>query len=102
MTDGLAQIVSGHAHVAAVVGLAPPPVDDAQEEERPAGQQHAVGAGVVAVRLNALPIFGPFHRGGRTALGLTVEGGGFPFGYDEVRGVLHDARREVFLAKTRP
>lgn len=102
MTDGLAQIVPGHAHVAAVVGLAAASVHDAQEEEGPAGQQHAVGARVVAVRLHALPVLVPFHRGGRPALCLAVEGGWFPFGHNEVRGVLHDAGREVFLAKTRP
>ncbi len=102
MTDRLAQIVSGHAHVAAIVGLAPSSVDDAQEEEGPAGQQHAMGAGVVAVRLNALPIFVPFHRRGRAALCLTVKSSWFPFGHNEVRGVLHNAGREVLLAKTRP
>ncbi|TNN86761.1 hypothetical protein EYF80_002944 [Liparis tanakae] len=88
VTDRLAQIVSGHAHVAAVVRLAPSSVDDTQEEEGAAGQQHAVGAGVVAVRLDALPVFGPLHRRGRTALGLTVESGRLPFGDDEARGRL--------------
>ena len=102
MTDRLAQIVSGHTHIAAIVGLAPSSMDDAQKEEGPAGQQHTVGTGVVTVRLNTLPIFVPFHCGGWTALCLAVESGWFPLGHNEVRRVLHNAGREVFLAKTRP
>lgn len=60
-----------------------------------------MGAGVVTVRLNALPVFIPFHRGDRTAFCFTVESGGFPFGYDEVRRVLNNAGRRIFLTKTR-
>lgn len=100
MTDRLAQIVSGHAHVAAIVWLAPSSMDDPQEEEGSAGEQHTMRAGVVAVCLNALSVFVPLHRRGRTALSLAVESGRLPFGHNEVRRVLHDAGREVFLAKT--
>ena len=79
MTYGLAEIVSGHTHVAAVVRLAPSPVDDAQEEEGSTGEQHSMRAGVVSVRLHALPVFVPLYRRGRAALGLTVESGRLPF-----------------------
>lgn len=102
VTDRLAQIVAGHTHVAAVVGFAPPAVDDAQEEEGAGGEQHAVRAGVVKVGLDVLAVFVPFHCRRRAALRLAVESCWFPFGHDEVRGVLYDLGREVFLAKTRP
>lgn len=98
VANRLTQIVSGHTHVAAIVRFAPASVHDAQEEQRAGGQQHAVRTRVVAVRLDALPVFVPFHRGGWPALCFTVEGGGFPFGHNEVRGVLNNAGREVFLA----
>lgn len=99
---GLPEVVPGHAHVAAFVGLAAASVGDAQEEEGAGGQQHAVGARVLAVRLHALAVFVPFHRGRRPTLCLAVECGRLPFGHDEVRGVLHDAGRGVFLAETGP
>ena len=99
MAAGLSQVVAGHAHVAAVVGLAAAAVHDAQEEERAAGQQHALGAGVVPVRLHPLPVLVPLHRGGGPALRLAVEGGRLPLGHDEVRGVLGDAGGEVLLAQ---
>lgn len=102
VTDRLAQIISGHTDVAAVVWLAPTSVNDAQEEEGSAGQQHAVGARVVSVRLNALAIFIPFHCRGWTALCLTVERGWFPFRHNQIRGVLYNPGWEVFLSETRP
>ena len=98
---GLPQVVARHAHVAAVVGLAAAAVHDAQEEERAAGQQHALGARAVPVRLHPLPVLVPLHRGGGPALRLAVEGGRLPLGHDEVRGVLGDAGREVLLAQAR-
>lgn len=57
-------------------------MDDAQKEEGPAGEQHSVGARILPVRLDALPIFIPFHSGGRAAFGFTVKGGWFPFGHN--------------------
>jgi hypothetical protein len=76
-------------------------MDDTQEEEGAAGQQHAVGTGVVPVCLHPLPVLVPLHRGGGTPLRLAVEGGRLPLGHDEVRGVLHDPRRGVILTQTR-
>lgn len=71
-------------------------MDDAQEEEGAAGQEHAVGPGVVFVRLNALAILVPLYAGSGSALGLAVEGGGLPLGHDQIRGVLRNPRCAVF------
>ena len=101
MTHSLAEVVPRHAHVAPVVGLAAAAVDDAQEEERAAGQQHAVGARVVPVRLHPLAVLVPLHRGSGAPLRLAVEGGRLPLGHDQVRGVLHDPGRSVLLTQPR-
>lgn len=100
VTDRLAQIVSCHTHVTAVVGLAPPSVDDTQEEEGAAGQQHALRAGIIPVRFHPLAILVPLHRRGRPPLRFAVERGGLPLGDDQVRGVLHDPGCGVLLAQT--
>lgn len=70
----------------------------AQEEERAAGQQHAVGTRVIPVRLHALAVLVPLDGRDGPALRLAVEGGGFPLGYDQIRGVLHDPGGAVFIA----
>lgn len=77
-TDGLPQVVASHADVDALVGFAATAVDNAQEEERAAGQQHAVRAWVVPVRLHALPVLVPLHHGQRPALRLAVQRGRLP------------------------
>ena len=97
MADRFTKVVSGHAHVGALVRLAAAAVDDAKEEERAAGQQHALRAWVVAVRLHALAVLVPLHRRCGPALRLAVEGGRLTLGHDQVRGVLHYPGSEVFL-----
>lgn len=69
---------------------------DAQEEEGAAGQEHAVRAGVIFVRLHALTILIPLNARGGAALRLAVEGGGLPLGDDQIRGVFHNPRCAVF------
>lgn len=101
-TDGLPQVVAGHAGVDALVRFAPASVHDAEEEEGAAGQEHAVGAGVVPVRLHALAILVPLYGGRGPALRFAVQGRRLPLGHYQVRGVLRDPRRAVFIPRPRP
>lgn len=101
-TDGLPQVVAGHAGVDALVRFAAPSVHDAEEEERAAGQEHAVGAGIVPVRLHALAILVPLYGGGGPALRFAVQGRRLPLGHYQVRGVLRDPGRTVFKPWPRP
>lgn len=100
--DGLSQVVPGDAGVDALVRFAPAAVHYAQEEERAAGQQHAVGTRVIPVRLHALAVLVPLDGRDGPALRLAVEGGGFPLGYDQIRGVLHDPGSAVFITRPGP
>lgn len=83
-TNGLSQVVSGHAGVDAFIRFAPAPVYDPQEEEGAAGQEHPVRAGVILVGLHTLPIFIPLYAGSGSALCLAVEGGWLPLGDDQI------------------
>lgn len=100
--DGLPQVVARDAGVDALVRFASASVHDAEEEERAAGQEHAVRAGVVPVRLHALAILVPLYAGGGPALRLAVQGGRLPLGHDQVRRVLRNPRRAVFKPCPRP
>lgn len=93
--DGFAQVVARHAHVDALVRFAPPPVNNSQEEERAAGQDDAVGSGVLSYRLHAFAIFVPLQYRGRPPLCLAVECGRLALGHNQVRRVLGDPRRRV-------
>lgn len=93
--DGFAKVVPCHAHVDALVRLAPPPVDDSQEEERAAGQDDAMGPGVLSHRLDTFAVFVPLQNGGRPSLRLAVECGRLALGHDQVGRVLGDPRRRV-------
>lgn len=93
--DGFAQVVAGHAHIDALVRFAPPPVNDSQEEERAAGQDDAMGSGVLSYRLDAVAVFVPLQYGGRPSLRLAVERGRLALGHDQVGRVLGDPRRRV-------
>lgn len=75
-------------------------MNDPEEEERAAGQQHALRARVVPVSLHPLTIFVPLHRRGGPPLGFAVESGRLAFGDDQVGGMLHNPGREVLLAQT--
>lgn len=77
-------------------------MDDAQEEEGAAGQEHAVRTGVVLVCLHTLPIFVPLYGGSGPALRLAVERGGLPFGDNQIRGVFRYPRSAVFKPCSRP
>lgn len=88
---GFTQVVPGHADIDALVRLAAAAVHNAEEEEGAAGQQHAVGAGVLMVRLHALSVFVPLHGGRRAALRPAAQRGRLTPGHQQVRGVLHDA-----------
>lgn len=100
--DGLPQVVARDAGVDALVRFASASVHDAEEKERAAGQEHAVGAGVVPVRLHTLAILVPLYGGGGPALRLAVQGGRLPLGHDQVRRVLRNPRRAVFKPCPRP
>lgn len=95
-TNGLSQVVAGHTGVDALVWFAAAAVHDAEEEERAAGQQHAVRPGVIFVRLHSLAVLIPLDAGRGSALGLAVEGGRLPLGDDQIRGVLRNPRCAVF------
>ena len=99
-TDGFSEVVSGHADVRPFVRFAASAMDYSQEEQGAAGQQHAVGARIVLVRLHPLSVLVPLHGGRGPPLGLAVEGGRLALGHDQVGGVLHDAGRGVLLPQT--
>lgn len=95
-TDRFTEVVSGDTHVHAFIGFAPPSVNNPEEEEGSAGQEHAVGARVLSVRLHSLAILVPLHHRSRSAFSFTVEGGRLAFGHDQVRWVFYDARSCIF------
>lgn len=70
--DGLPQVVAGDAGVDTLVRFASASMHNAKEEERAAGQEHAVRAGIVPVRLHALAILVPLYGRGGPALRLAV------------------------------
>lgn len=78
--DGLAQVIPRYAHVYPFVGLAAPSVNDSEEEEGAAGEEHAVRAWILTVRFDSLAIFVPLHHRGRPTFGLTVQRGGLALG----------------------
>lgn len=100
MADSFSQIVSGYAHIRALIWFAAAAVNYSQEEEGAAGQQHAVRTRVVPVGLHPLSILVPLHGGRGPPLGLAIEGGRLALRNDQVRGMLHDAGRVIFLPQT--
>lgn len=70
--DGLAQVIPSHAHVHPFVGFAASPVNDPEEEERAAWEQHAVGPRILTVGFDPVAILVPFHHRGRPALCFTI------------------------------
>lgn len=92
VADGAAVDVGGVAVVDAHVGLGVLVVDDAQEEELAAVEEHAVGGRTVSRRQHALAIAVPRDRGRGIPLRLAVELGRLVLGHVVVRGVFHDAR----------
>lgn len=88
------RLVAGHAPVDAAV-LLPLAVHHPQEEERAAGQQHAVRLGVERRRPHQLALVAskPLDRRLGTTLGLAVQRHRLVFGHCDVRGVLGDSRR---------
>lgn len=98
--DSFAQVVAGHADIGSLIWFAPSPMNDAQEEKRAAGQQHAVRTWIVFVRFYPLAILVPLHCRSWPPLCFTVESGWLTLGYNQVRRVLHNPGWGVLLAKT--
>lgn len=96
----LSQVVASNTDVRTFIRFTPPSMDDAQEEERATGKKHALRTGIVPVRFHPLSILVPLHCRGWPPLCFTVESGGLPFGYDQVRGMLHNPGWGVLLAQT--
>lgn len=82
--DGFAQVIPRYAHVHPFVGLAAPSVNDSEEEEGAAGEEHTVGPRILSVCFDSLAVFVPLHHGGRPTFGLTVQSGGLTLGNNEV------------------
>ena len=84
--------VGGVAVVDAHIRLVVLVVDDAQEEELSAGQQHAVGGGVLRGCDHRATVAVPRDGGRGVTLGLAVERGRLILGHILVLWVLYDAR----------
>lgn len=76
-------------------------MNNTQEEKRASGKQHAVRTWVIFVSFHPLSILVPLHCRGWPPLCFTIESGRLPFGYNQVRRVLHNSRWGVLLAQTR-
>ena len=67
-------------------------MDDTQEKELAAGQQHTMGRRVLVGRYHRLTVAVPGDLGRWVALGFTVERGRLVLGHVLVLGMLDDAR----------
>lgn len=93
--DGFAQVIPRYAHIHPFVGLAAPSVNDSEEEEGAAGEEHTVGPRILPVCFDSLAIFVPLHHGGRPTFCFTVQSGGLTLGNNEVWGVFDNPWRSI-------
>lgn len=72
--NSLSEVIAGNTSVNTLIWFAAASMNDAQEKQRARGQQHAVGAWIVSIRLHMLAVFVPHHCGRGPTICLAVQG----------------------------